>query len=746
MRPFRLAAVALAATLLLAPAVRADVTLNLKDAEINTLISTVSEVTGKNFIVDPRVKGKVTVISARPMGKQALYDTFLAVLQVQGFAAVPAGNAIKIIPETNVRSDAGMLNGNGRGQPKDDVVTHVYTMQNISAAQLVPILRPLIPQWGHLAAYPGNNMLIISDRAGNVARLEEIIRKMDNVGDKDVDAIELQNASATEVVRTISSLIQAAKAADPSASSANVIADERTNSVLITGERSERNRVAALVNRLDAQGRESDGATQVVYLRYASAKNLAPLLEGYAAQIKDTSKGAAGGAAASAPAASGGGSGEAKVIADEDTNALVITAAPKPMRQIKSVIEQLDIQRSQVLLQAIIAEISEQKTSQLGLDFAAYNPNGGAVSSILSSQTLSALSSFGTGGPLAALGTAIGQGITAGGVSIQNDGRSGTSFGVILRALQTDGDTNVLSTPSLVSLDNEESEVKVGQEVPFQTGSFTNTGGTNSSVNPFQTIERKDVGLTLGFTPQVNEGDTIKLKIKLESSNVAAGSAGAANLVTNKRTITNTVSVESGQVLVIGGLMDDSVADSQSGVPYLSKVPVFGGLFKNRSVTKAKRNLVVFIHPTILRSRDHGDFFTRKKYDSIRTAQIRANGSAAPLVGGKKSVLPELDSFLLENTLPPQSPQMLAPRPQAAASAPQPAVPRQPEPVQTDEPEPMAAAPATRPAPEPSPAPAARASAPTPAPANSSASQRRAASNVLVIPAQQPQIVTPSSQ
>jgi general secretion pathway protein D len=649
---------------------------------------------------------------------------------VQGFAAVPAGNAIKIIPETNVRSDAGMLNGNGRGQPMDDVVTHVYTMQNISAAQLVPILRPLIPQWGHLAAYPGNNMLIISDRAGNVARLEEIIRKMDNVGDKDVDAIELQNASATEVVRILTSLIQAAKAADPSVSSANVIADERTNSVLITGERSERNRVAALVNRLDAQGRESDGATQVVYLRYASAKNLAPLLEGYAAQIKDGNKGAAGSAAAaSSPAASGGGSGEAKVIADEDTNALVITAPPKPMRQIKSVIEQLDIQRSQVLLQAIIAEISEQKTSQLGLDFAVYNPDGGAISSILSSQTLSALSSFGTGGPLAALGTAIGQGITAGGVSVRNDGRSGTSFGVILRALQTDGDTNVLSTPSLVSLDNEESEVKVGQEVPFQTGSFTNTGGTNGSVNPFQTIERKDVGLTLGFTPQVNEGDTIKLKIKLESSNVAAGAAGAANLVTNKRTITNTVSVESGQVLVIGGLMDDNVADSQSGVPYLSNLPVLGNLFKNRSVTKSKRNLVVFIHPTILRSRDHGDFFTRKKYDSIRTAQIRANGSAAPLVGGKTAALPELERYLLENSLPPQTPQVLAPRPQAAAPQSESMPPARP----------------AAPEPEPMPAPAPRAAAPPPA-TNGSAVQRRVASNVLVIPAQQPQIVTPSSQ
>ncbi len=748
MRALRLTALAFAATVF-AGASFADVTLNLKDAEINTLISTVSEVTGKNFIVDPRVKGKVTVISAKPMDKQAVYETFLAVLQVQGFAAVPAGDAIKIIPETNARSDAGMLNSSGRGLPLDDVVTHVYTMQNISAAQLVPILRPLIPQWGHLAAYPGNNMLIISDRAGNVARLEEIIRKMDTGGDKDIDSITLENASATEVVRILTSMIQAAKQADPSATSATIIADERSNAVLVGGEKGERERVASIIRRLDTPLKESDGSTQVVYLHYASAENLAPILEGYAQQIKETAKPGAAGAAPAAASSGGGGSGDSKVIADKDTNSLVITAAPKAMRQIKSVIEQLDIQRAQVLVEAIIAEISDSKSSQLGLDFAAYNPEVGAIASVLSSTTLGVLASaaagIGTAGNSGSSRTAagisaIGQGVTAGGIIINDKGRDGTSLGVILRALKNDGDTNVLSTPSLVSLDNEESQVKVGQEVPFQTGSFTNTGGSSGgSVNPFQTIERKDVGLTLAVTPQIHIGNNIKLKIKLESSSVAAGVAGTANLVTNKRTITNTVNVESGQVLVIGGLIDDNVTDSLSGVPFLSDVPLLGALFKNRSVTKTKRNLVVFIHPTILRTRDDGDYFTRKKYDVVRSAQIGATNGALPLIGGKRSALPEYDQYLRDNTMLEAGKPVAPPRPApvAAASSTTPAANREPAPALREMQ--IAPPPSARYAPEPAAPPAPAAAAPA------TARSKNQPSNVLVIPAQRPQVEPPAA-
>ena len=302
----RLPFLALAAVLMAGTA-QADVTLNLKDAEINTLISTVSEVTGKNFIVDPRVKGKVTVISAAPMDKQAVYETFLAVLQVQGFAAIPAGDAIKIIPETNARSDGGILNRSGAGMPLDDIVTYVYAVKNISAAQLVPILRPIMSQSAHLAAYPGNNMLLLVDRAGNVARMVEIVKKLDGDGDRDVESIPLENAAASEVVRILTTMIQQAKAADPSAASATVIADERSNAVLVGGDKGERARIVALIKRLDGPLKESDGNTQVVYLRYASAENLAPILEGYAQQAAAT--GAAGAATPATPVQAPGGGG-----------------------------------------------------------------------------------------------------------------------------------------------------------------------------------------------------------------------------------------------------------------------------------------------------------------------------------------------------------------------------------------------------------------------------------------------------
>ena len=716
----------LALSLVLSSA-HADVTLNLKDAEINTLISTVSEVTGKNFIVDPRVKGKVTVISAAPMDQQAVYETFLAVLQVQGFAAVPAGDAIKIIPETNARADGGVVNRSGAGMPIDDLVTYVYAVKNISAAQLVPILRPIMAQSAHLAAYPGNNMLLIVDRAGNVARIAEIIKKLDGDGDRDVEAIPLENAAASEVVRIITTFIQQAKAADPSAAVASVIADERSNAVLVGGDKGERARIADLIRRLDGPLKDSDGNTQVVYLRYASAENLAPILEGYAAQASAASAPGGGSAApAAAPSAAGGGAGfeKTRVLADKDNNALVITAPPKTMRQIKGVIEQLDIQRAQVLVQAIIAEVSQSKSSQLGLDFAIYNPEGGAVASILNSTTLTAATqAVTTGNPLAAL-SGIGQGLSGGGGVIRDGGRNGTSFGVLLKALQGDSDTNVLSTPVLTSLDNEESEVSVGQEVPFLSGSFSNTGtSTGGSINPFQTIERKDVGLKLGVTPQINVGGVIKLKIKLESSSVASdtGTVGTASLVTNKRTITNTVNVASGQVLVIGGLTDDNSNESKSQVPLLGSIPVIGELFKSRNISRMKRNLMVFIHPTVLRSAEDGDFYTRRKYDAVRNVQVKAaERGNLPLGVGQRLVLPTLDSYVLQNA-PPRS---ATPAPSASPGAAQPAA-AAPAPQPVAAPAPQASAP---PATEPSPAPA---------------PSRPTGSNIIVIPAQRPGEPTP---
>ena len=661
--------------------VRADVTLNLKDAEISTLIATVSEVTGKNFIVDTRVKGKVTVISASPMSSDGLYETFLAVLAVNGFAAVPAGDTIKIIPETNARWEGSSYSGEAAGLAKDEIVTKVFPVQNVSATQLVPILRPMIPQWGHLGAYQPSNILIISDRAANVRRLEQLIRQMDQVGDREIESFRLENASAAEVVRIMTALTQQDKQADPSMRQTAIIADERSNSVLIGGDRAERQKYREIIRQLD-QPVTDGGSTQVVYLRFATAENLAPILEGYAQQVATTDgKSSAGGSAPAAAAASSGGGGRdgIRVLSDKDTNALIITAPPKAMRQIRDVIAQLDIQRSQVLVEAIIAEVSATTSSQLGVDWAVFNKERIAAAGILNPSTSQALSNAAT-----ALGSSsssssstaalslLGLGATAAGGIINENG---TSFALLLKALKGDGNTNILSTPTLLTMDNEEAKFSVGQEVPFLTGSFSNTGSGTGTVNPFQTIERKDVGLTLGVTPQINEGNIVKLKIDLESSSLTASANSTLQQTTNKRTLTNTVVVDTGQILVIGGLTDDKLNDSKNQVPFLGDIPLLGNLFKARAMSKEKSNLMVFIRPTILRKQDDADYYTRKKYDSLRAAQLEA-ARITQTGRGQQPVLLPFDKLM--GDVPPAPPvaEQQVPLPSVAGQArPQPPAP-----------------------------------------------------------------------
>jgi len=416
----------------------AQVTLNLKDADISTLIATVSEVTGKNFIVDPRVKGKVTVVSSSPMDASGVYETFLAVLQVQGFAAIPAGDSIKIVPETNARQDGGGFNSGGAGLAIDEVVTHVYNIENVSAAQLVPILRPLVPQWGHLAAYAPSNMLIISDRAANVVRLEKLIRQIDQSSDREIEIVKLKNAGAAEVVRTLTALTAGDKSQDPSVKPAIVLADERSNSVLVGGDKTDRQKMLDIIRQLDIEVGEG-GATQVVYLNYGSAENLAPILEGYAQQVSQDGK--TGAAPAAAPAGGSSATG-ARVLADKETNALIITAPPKTMRLIRDVVAQLDVRRSQVIVDGIIAEVSADKTSQLGIDWAVYNGNRIAAAGILNSATLTAIAGATQASSTAeAAAGLVSQGLNIGGGAISS---GGTTFALLLKALKGDGNTNVL--------------------------------------------------------------------------------------------------------------------------------------------------------------------------------------------------------------------------------------------------------------------------------------------------------------
>jgi general secretion pathway protein D len=496
--------------------------------------------------------------------------------------------------------------------------------------------------------------------------------------------------------------------------------------VLIAGDRSERQKLLDIIAKLDVPVGE-DGATQVVYLKYASAENLAPILEGYAQQVSQPGGAAGGGAAAQAAPSSGPNANGVRVLADKDTNALIITAPPKTMRQVRDVIAQLDIRRAQVLVEGIIAEVSASKSSSLGIDWAVFNDNRIAAAGILDPATFAALQGLGavsgssssssnSSAEAAALG-ALGNGINI--VGGRDGGKHGTSFALLLKAIKGDGDSNVLSTPTLVTLDNEEAEISVGQEVPFLTGSFSNTGATGgSTLNPFQTIERKDVGLTLGITPQINEGNNIKLKLKLEVSSLVTGSTGGAvDLVTNKRTLTNTVSVEDGQVLVLGGLIDDNLNDTQRGVPFLSDIPLIGSLFRFRSIANQKRNLMVFIKPAILRKQTEGDYYSRRKYDSIRELQEQTakGGDAVPLIGGQRIILEPYDAYAARDAeirakaeadaaaeaaanRSPDAPGAVAPdtAPAAPSSATMPPVPEVPIPLP---PAPDAAAPAPAPAP-----------------------------------------------
>lgn len=628
------------------------VTINLKNAEIDTLIHMVSKQTGKNFIVDERVKGKVTVISGAEMDKAELYQTFLSILSVHGFAVVPAGNIYKIVPEALAKAQNTPVGNQGEIGTGDEFVTQVVEVQNINAAQLIPILRPLVPQQGHLAANPENNVLVISDRAANIMRLMKIIRRVDRPQQNEVDVVMLEHASAVEVVRIIKNLDSSATGAGSNqAKKAHVLADERTNSVLISGDKSERLRLQALITHLDTP-LESVGNTQVVYLRYAKASDLLPVLQGVSDSMAGMKRGGNAPAAAGNNAVAGFVGGATAVAtniqADDSTNSLIITAAPDAQQSLKAVIRQLDVRRAQVLVEAVIAEVEASKTQELGVQWIVEGLSGntGPVGLI----------NFGSPGSgivdiAASLnnGSVPSAGALNGGTIGGGRYRSGNSFNfaVLLRALAADSSTNVLSTPSLVTLDNEEAEIHVGQNVPFITGQYTNTGATAGASNPFQTIQREDVGIKLKVKPQINEGNTIKLEIEQEVSNLVPGTTGTADVVTNTRTLKTVVMIEDGNMLVLGGLIDESLTDTAQKVPGLGDLPLIGGLFRSQGVQKVKRNLMIFLHPVIIRDAAMENQISHGKYNLMRNAQLSHQAGGVPFTKKVEiPVLPDLNEFL----------------------------------------------------------------------------------------------------
>ena len=633
------AALALVLVMPTALAQEPTITPNYKDADLRQIVEAVSAITGKNFIVDPRVRAQVTMLSSQPMSPDAFYAAFLSILEVHGYIAVPSGDLVKILPDANARQVPGVDLPVGRPGSSDEIVTQVVTIRNVGAAQLVPILRPLIPQYGHLAAHQASNMLIISDRAANVNRLLRIIQRIDTGADAEIEVIPLENASSGDVVRVVSALQQASTGGE-TGKPLGLVADDRTNSVLISGDPAARLRLRALISHLDTP-LEDGGNTQVIYLRYADAEDLGTRLR---EQI-------------SAEADSGGGGGEGRpaggvrqenvtIWADPGTNALVITAPAEAMRSLRMVIDKLDIRRAQVLVEAIVAEVSYVRAAELGVTWAF---DGSADNNVVgltkwgSGANISDLAGAAVSGD-AGIGQALGNlpsGIILGAGRLGSD--TGINWGVVLRALLSDSDTNVLSTPSIVTMDNEEAEIKVGQEVPFLTGQFTNTGAAQGVVNPFQTIERKDVGLTLKVTPQINEGDAVVMTVSLETSSLSGGTGGAVDLVTNQRHITQKVLIENGEVLVLGGLVSDDIVQTEQRVPILGSIPILGHLFRSQSANTEKRTLMVFLRPVILRDGTQSGMETNAKYRMMQDAQQNAAGRRSRFI----------DRNVEQPTLPP---------------------------------------------------------------------------------------------
>lgn len=589
-------------------AAQATITPNYKDADLQQVIEAVGAVTGKNFIIDPRVKAQVTMISSSAMSAEAFYEAFLSILQVYGYVAVPSGDVIKILPDANARQMPGWEGGAEANRRADDIVTQVVSVTNVAAAQLVPILRPLIPQYGHLAAHPASNMLIISDRAANVDRILQIVRRIDQSSDEEYEVIRLTNASAADTVRVVGAL-QQGNGGGEGAKAITVVADERTNSILISGDKSDRLRLRTLVAHLDTP-LEGGGDTRVRYLRYADSADLATKLE---TQYSGMEAEPGAGAAANA---------DITIWADEQTNALVITAPPKIMRSMMTVIDKLDIRRAQVLVEAIIVEVSAQTAAQLGVTWAVFDDGTAAAATNFSQITpgvVGLAGAFdGTDAGAASAAGAIQDGVNLGFGRLRDDG---LSFAALIQALETETDSNIMATPTLVTLDNEEAEINVGQEVPFLTGSFSNTGGAEGSVNPFQTVQREQVGLKLKITPQINEGDAVLLKLDQEISALTESSQ-AVDLITTNRTLTTAVIVEDGGTLVLGGLLQDELREVEQRVPLLGSIPLLGQLFRANRTSQEKTNLMLFIKPTILRDSVATAYETNQKYRFIRDAQL----------------------------------------------------------------------------------------------------------------------------
>jgi general secretion pathway protein D len=617
-----------------------EYTVNLKDTDIQEFIKFVADVTGTTMVVDPNVKGKVRVISSKPVTQAELYDLFLSILDVQGYTAVRSGQVIRIIPSKDARSSPVPLMEDQDAGDNDEYVTQVIRLDNISAAKLIPVLRPLVPQQAHMAAYAPSNAIILSDIRSNIGRIVDIIERMDRSAVQTTEILRLKYGVAEDVVSMLNTLEKSRQGEGAEADKeAILVADKRTNSVVVTADELTVERIRKLVSYLDTP-LEQSGNVRVIYLEYADALEVAEVLTRVMQNIARLEEGGA---------TKRSGNNESTIEADAGTNSLIITADTDEMAALESVIARLDIRRAQVLIEAIIVEMEMTEGQELGLQWLFSNDGGIYGSNISTSSAQQArnraladailpddgsetIPTRGVAGALSQIpGTTLGWGV------VDED----LTMTVILNALETQGNANILSTPSLLTLDNEEAFITVGQQVPFVTGSYTNTGVGNGAQNPFQTIERQSVGVTLKVTPQINEGDSVVLDIVQEVSSISAQILAASDVITNERKIETKVLANDSDIVVLGGLVKEDVQDSTQGVPILSGIPLLGRLFRNDVVTVTKSNLLVFIRPTIIRDDEDLKGATAEKYRFIREQQIeRRERGLIFLDDGNLPVLP----------------------------------------------------------------------------------------------------------
>lgn len=595
---------------------------NLQDADILSVINEVSLETGKNFVVDPKVTGKISLVSSKPIRPDQVYDLFLSVLELLGYSAIPSGNVVKIVPNMQSGELATRVASSRAPGKGDEVVVRVIPLENVSANQLIPIIRPLLPQWSNVSAYMPGNVIILLGRAGNINRINEIIHNVDSASSNDIDVLPLHRASATQVAAVLTNLQNSVRGTGDTPQ-VSIAPDERTNSILLSGNRAARMRMRILVNELDTPGVGAQGNTQVVYLRYLQAKTFAPILGKIAQNIagKDsdntssTSSPTSNSMYSSNPNSGSRSSSATKkepenktsIQGEPTTNSLIITAPPALMRALDTVIAKLDIRPAQVLIEGIIVELDQNDTKNLGIQWGGLPPTVATTSTDVSGNTTT------TNASLTNSFASIGQGVVGIIPHMQVQ--------AILSALHTSTGADVLSTPAIVVLDNHRATLAVGQQVADQTGSYATTG-MSSTVTPFNTINRLDVQLNLDVTPQINLGDAVRLTIKLKNDTLQNPDNPGLNPTTNTSSIQNSVIVNSTDVLVIGGLISNNVTNTTEKVPILGDIPLVGLLFQHKTRRLEKKNLMVFIKPTIMRSQEDAMGITNTKYDLIRTKQI----------------------------------------------------------------------------------------------------------------------------